>query len=904
MQYTAYKEMLLDFTAGKYFPVECLKLNPNGGAEINYSAFFSYNASEAYLFMPSGYWPSVYDNTMYPSDFPTDILASMNDGEQKYVIKGTSTDGQYLMLFCINDMWYKTTYAVSNGKVISFNEFSIEDEADDAIIYTDSIKVKSSIEVNPAHFSDMPTSMYIIKNVAYDVDTSIYVKEFGKEELPTEAFIVYKSNSDIKTSLMIYSVYDVSTSCDIYEYGHSDIDTEAYIRAFGSSSVRTRFLLAAGDESCIKTETYVNERRVHDVKTSFTIKVYKSQNIPTSFTIKKYLDDSIETDAYILANLKKDIYTSFAIVVWSDKKYIPITFSVKKTSENNLPTSINILELKNDNIASSFEILPVNNELNINTEFILKIHNESDIKTSFTVIPLNRMEATSDNKILGNTYDISTDFTIADCSLYELPTSFAINFTNLFNVIGQEVITHYKQDIQTQFEIKEDAFDQIHTSFAITSQNVMNTVASDVLTKQSDDIYTEFEIKHQESNDLRTSFAITITNTMEIATEDYIIKNTSDIPTDIEIVFTGHSDTYTTFVLQAYNTMAARMEYNNPQFSDIMTQFALPEVNDILTTFYIGPVNTMETTSMSYPPCKKIVFTDIIKDSTGYSKTPATNFGSISDIYVGNKHNVKTGQLEHYKSIIGFDTSDTNTDRPFDADYFKYNMVIKAELKLFINRKTTEDIVIDIHQVDYDSWDEYRIAYKDINKMPTTKYVNTVVVPAGSYGYFKFDVTPSFDNWNKIGDKFSFVLTSDTVTGKEILSMSSKEGYYTPQLVLLHYKFYPFADNSDLKSTLEINPEERISTSFDLISIFEELLDTEFEIEENTLDDMIPTSITIAGMTFEESDIPTTWDMIFYPDEDNLKTLFEVNFTNAESELKTDFEIERDYSYGCYVIII
>lgn len=863
MQYTAYKEMLLGFAAGKYFPVEYLKLNPNGGAEINYSAFSSYNASEAYLFMPSGYWPSVYDNTMYPSDFPTDILASMNDGEQKYVIKGTSTDGQYLMLFCINDIWYKTTYAVSNGKVTSFNEFTIEDEDLDAIIYMDNLKVRTDIDINPAHFDDLPTSFSVIKNAEVSLPTSTHVFAYGYNDILTKSFVWYKSYSDIRSSFMLYNKYDLPTSCNIHAYGTSLINTETYIVGYGKYDTLTEFLCAATDASNILCEIDVNECHIEELPTEFTIKIDAEHRLPTELTIKKDEEKNIPTSIHVLVHTMEELPTSCIIKVYVDKKYIPISFTLKQNISEDIPSSIYVCGRLDDAINSLFEIDLYSNESKLPISCTVKQNIASDIKSSFMIVPCNYMESVLKEATVKGTYDIPT-----------------------------------------LLKIKYDCDSDIATSFVILEANVMTAITSDVFNNGISDITMSFYVKRDAYTEIPTSFAIMLSSNMEALIDGYGRSGICDIPTEMEVIFTGKSEIPTSFVLQVYNSLEAKLRYGNPQYSDVLTSFFIYKVTDVPTSFAIIPVNTMETTSMSYPPCKKTVFTDIIKDSTGYSKTPATNFGNISDVYVGNKHNVKTGQLEHYKSIIGFDTSDTNTDRPFDADYFKYNMVIKAELKLFINRKTTEDIVIDIHQVDYDSWDEYRIAYKDINKMPTTKYVNTVVVPAGSYGYFKFDVTPSFDNWNKIGDKFSFVLTSNTVTSKEILSMSSKEGYYTPQLVLLHYKFYPFADHSDLPSTLEINPEERIPTSFDLISIFDDLLDTTFEIEENILDDTIPTSITIAGMTFEESDISTTWDMIFYPDEDNLKTLFEVNFTNAESKLKTDFEIERDYSYGCYVIII
>ena len=459
-------------------------------------------------------------------------------------------------------------------------------------------------------------------------------------------------------------------------------------------------------------------------------------------------------------------------------------------------------------------------------------------------------------------------------------------------------------DLPTSLKIKYDCVEQIPTSFAVIPVNTMESVITDVLTKEAHDIPTSLEIKYDCINDMPTSFAIMSGNTMEAIIYDYGIRGNSDIPTEIEIVYTDYAEMPTSFVLQAYNSMETKMRCGTPQYSDIPTSFFMYETADIHTSFAVIPVNTMETTNRSYPPCKKVVFTDIIKDATGYSKTPSTNFGFISDIYVANKRNVKTGYLDTYNAVVGFDTSDTGIDRPYDSDYFKYNMIIKAELKLFINRKTTEDIVLDIHQIPYDSWDENKVAYKHIANMPKDKHINTVTIPAGSYGYNRFDVTDAFDNWNDLSDKFSFLLTSDTIVDKNILSFSSREGYYAPQLILYYYKFYPYADNSDLPTYVEIKPEDRLPTSFDLVTPEEELLPTEFEIEKQTEMSDLPIELFIDGMTFEDADLPTEWEMMYYECEDKLPTSFEVNFTIVNETLPTEFEIVRDYNLGCYVIII
>ena len=188
--------------------------------------------------------------------------------------------------------------------------------------------------------------------------------------------------------------------------------------------------------------------------------------------------------------------------------------------------------------------------------------------------------------------------------------------------------------------------------------------------------------------------------------------------------------------------------------------------------------------------------------------------------------------------------------------------------------------------------------------MPKDKHINTITIPAGSYGYNKFNVTDAFDNWNNLSNKFSFLLTSDTIVDKNILSFSSHEGYYAPQLILYYYKFYPCADNSDLPTYVEIKPEDRLPTSFDLVTPKEELLPTEFEIEKQTCTNDLPTELFIDGMTFEDADLPTEWEMIYYECEEKLPTSFEVNFTIVNETLPTEFEIERDYNLGCYVIII
>lgn len=863
LQYTAFKEMLIGFTHGKYLPADILTLNPSGGAEISYSALFPYQASEAYLFMPSGYWPSVYDNTMYPSDFPTDILASMNDGEQKYAIKGTCANGQYLMLFCIDNQWYKTIYSIQEGKVTSFNEFTVENEKSDAVIHMECLKVRTYIDINPARFNDLPTSFSVIRSAENSLPTSAHVFACGYDDIATEAFIRYKSYSNINTSFMLYNKSDIPTSCHVHEYGTKCISTEAYIMAYGEYGIPIELVCAAIGNSDIPCEIDVNECRIDEIPTEFTIKVDAEYRLPTELTIKKDEENSIPTSINVLVHATEELPASCVIKVYVDKKYIPISFIVKQNIAEDIPTSIHVRGKLSTELASSFNINHYDGESRLPISLIIKQNVNSGIDTSFIINPYDYMESViSDAASMGS------------------------------------------YDILTLLEVKYDCSSDIPTAFAIPESNTMIAVASDALNNGINDVPTSFYVKRDAYAEIATSFAIMLNNGMEAIIDDCGKSGISNVPTEIEVVFAGKSEIPAVFVLQAYNLLEAKLQYRNPQYSDISTSFFVYAVADIPTSFAVIPINTMETRSRSYPACKKIVTSDIIKDSTVYSKTPASNFGFISDIYVANKHNVQTGMLDTYKSVIGFNASDTGISRPYDSEYFGYNMIIKAELKLFINRRTTDDIVLDVFQIDYDTWEEYKVNYKQVSNMPTDKHVNTVTVPAGSYGYCRIDVSSAFNNWNNIGDKFSFLLSSDTISGKEILSFSSREGYYTPQLALTYYKYYPYADNSDILSEIDVKPEDRLPTSFELVTPEEKLLPTEFEIEENIINNDLLTELFIDGMTFENSDMPTEWDMIFYPSEDDLPTSFEVNFTTVDVELPIEFEIERDYSYGCYVIII
>lgn len=111
------------------------------------------NATKAYIFYPAGYKAALNNVVGYPDDEPDDITNKLVPEQNTYLVSNENrVGGTFFLVFQINNIWYRTTYEVSeNGtELIAVNEIStlVPEEGNEVILkkHTDKSGLEASIK--------------------------------------------------------------------------------------------------------------------------------------------------------------------------------------------------------------------------------------------------------------------------------------------------------------------------------------------------------------------------------------------------------------------------------------------------------------------------------------------------------------------------------------------------------------------------------------------------------------------------------------------------------------------------------------------------------------------------------------------------------------------------------------
>lgn len=116
-QYAAYKVMLIGASNGAQLePIKIEKVKGEDPFKITFKNILPGKATSAWLFMPNGYWRDLNKNKLYPNDYPTKIECSLQSDN---ISVKAPVEGQYLMMFEIDNKYYKFVYDIDSEKNIT-----------------------------------------------------------------------------------------------------------------------------------------------------------------------------------------------------------------------------------------------------------------------------------------------------------------------------------------------------------------------------------------------------------------------------------------------------------------------------------------------------------------------------------------------------------------------------------------------------------------------------------------------------------------------------------------------------------------------------------------------------------------------------------------------------------------
>ena len=95
MQYKGFRLLLEEDTKKEMF-IDHVKIHESINSTTLYlNNIRPYEATEAYMFAPLGYWKAVYQDELYPDDYPYDLMPGINSSTVTIEVKTDVMDGEY-----------------------------------------------------------------------------------------------------------------------------------------------------------------------------------------------------------------------------------------------------------------------------------------------------------------------------------------------------------------------------------------------------------------------------------------------------------------------------------------------------------------------------------------------------------------------------------------------------------------------------------------------------------------------------------------------------------------------------------------------------------------------------------------------------------------------------------------
>ena len=920
LQYTAFKEMLLAETHGNTMPISGIEKRSEG-SEIFYDTDPSF-VSEAYLFMPLGYWPSVYDNTMYPSDFPTDLMMSMSSGAST-VIAGTYTDGDYLMLFCVDNSWKKAEFSISNGKLIRINEYYPERYTKQDFHYNlGNAGIGMEIDVRPTYHDEIWGEMTVVRHEKTGMSTDLTVANSKAANLQSDIIIAVKNQNQLASEMFVW----FKKTDEL----HSAIDVVYGSKIPSSITVMNR------RERAIESELIVMNYNSNGIASEMTVKNHKDKNLPGDISVANEQSDALPAEVDIKNERTSDLDTEITVKRWMNA-FLASEISIRENANIGIDNEIYVRGVKKNDIDSAIDITSKCTETHICSDIAISNIDRQDLESSITILAQNHMDSAM-NAACAKWNEIPSDIVVLERESINVPVElFVINdfcmeavassiekghgdidssieisnpcnsdmaTTIYVNVVPQKMrvtatgAQYYIDAIETEFTVVENSTDSLLSEITISFNNIMEARFEGPQYQGQSVLNADMIVACKQNSNMESSICILAANRMKTAI-DAISGGCSDIMSDIFVVRKRENTLPVEMVVNATNRMETISFNKNTISADIQSEIIIGTQSDIAAELYItDKASRMEVHGKTFPNRIHTESDVPVKDATGTSFTPSKNYGSIEDIYAG-----KLRRAAAYRSTIGFDLSKMGIDRDPSYDYFKYEGIQKATLRLYLNRPTQDEVEIKVYQIPYE-WQEMEITYRDMMAMPTDAYLGKFKAPHKT-GTIDIDVTDVFKDWNNKPNQCAFMLVVDDLqAGRQAVSFSSREGKYAPKLIIEHYDAADNADVIDISSEIEIRPYSYINSEITIEGAPSSGIETTLVIFAGSSTNDLPSELDIDALKIIVDDMPSEIEPAHWNRTTEVSTEITPNHWKQESALGSEIVIERDYSKGIRVYII
>jgi hypothetical protein len=167
-------------------------------------------ASEAYIFYPSGYTRLKTGISIYPDDAPESIIDQIPINADYCLISNNYLmDGEFLIVYNINNIWYKFTFEMLNNKLVKINGMDMNLDGYKNIWYEKIGKeLLSGIDITK--YNDI-NSTIDIKVLLNNLKSRIDVKKYND----IISNIILSPTKSLKSNIIITTFKDISSGINV-----------------------------------------------------------------------------------------------------------------------------------------------------------------------------------------------------------------------------------------------------------------------------------------------------------------------------------------------------------------------------------------------------------------------------------------------------------------------------------------------------------------------------------------------------------------------------------------------------------------------------------------------------------------------------------------------------------------
>lgn len=627
LQYTAYKEMLLALAGDKYMNVNGVNNHGVGdGAELLFAEPFPFRASEAYLFSPPGYWKSVYDNPLYPDDFPTDLKSSMSGGATTATIPGSYADGHYLMLYNIWEVWRKVEVDIIDGKVYYVNLRDVSRIPEDVdYMFGESDGFWVDIDINSAIFSDLDSEITIAIEDGSEIDSEIFVTIAGEKDLDTEMFVWNIATTEIDSELWVKErssidseitikydcVADLDSAITVKQTVQKDLDSEMFVWFKATADLDSEILVThdrmlASEILVQQTDkaelpSIINIQRVDETYMDcemlvLSYGVSSGRDIWSEMIVNQRHDTYLDSEVKIAAKEQSDIDSEFDIERKEIAVEVPAEITIIQCDKSALDIEINVVSAS---VVEAVVDTRTQSNSSIDTELKVVYPDEAQVDTELTVVPRVMTLETVAGISIEVVTDLDSEITIQSHDVALLDAEITVQAHSVMEA-GIGTFTGGREDLDCEITVVRYDSSEVLTELNVTSSNVMEAVG-DTKGASEFDLDSEILICVNNRADLDIELMVSTDTVMETVT-DTIASRRSDIDSEINIIISQTTEidaeinvTSVTFFEAVTDTIHSVMVY-----LDCELTIAHPGQSEIDSEIMITSATLMEAAIGTY----------------------------------------------------------------------------------------------------------------------------------------------------------------------------------------------------------------------------------------------------------------------------------------------------------------